>query len=384
MHRCATCGLVFGVVLAAVLLAGCAARTEYHAAGVEVSRQSWDTLGVAAHFIRQTTFSSETVRPDTVFVSVFGGAYDTLYAGPGAPAVVPDPALGSREPLLVEACGAFGRRTICQQETIYASPKRVQAAPRIEYPEDAHFEQGRYDLGLSAERRRFGGEGWERLEPQPLPTGYLLAYVAGQPDEPVRIPFAQAEGRFDLARYKGYEDFRFFLRSRLFGGETASVVFDVHAGLGRGRAVPVSTVAREVRMKTEEERAEVVRLFAQQAARQIAARLGGGDEPERVAVYVDEWAFRRFENTYVIELEMRWRGGRRNVYALSGELNVAAGGEGAAFRPARANYDARRRWRREVEDEVLRLEALDPDYVEEGEERAERAEAQTAPSAAAW
>ncbi len=359
--------LLCGAVCCAALLAGTGCgtpRAEYHAGGLDIARHGWDSLDVTARFVRRTTFGQERVRPDTFFVSIFSAAHDTLYAGSGASATVPDAALGDAEPLLVEACGTFGPRTICEQERLRASPKRVQAEPRIEYPlSESRLEQGRYRLHFVVERRRFGGEGWERLHPQPRPTGYLLAYVQDRRAEAVRIPFSGTEGRFDLSRLGGYDDFRFSLRSQLFSREAALVVFDVYAGLG-GHARPVSRVARAVRMKTEAERAEVVRTFARQATEALAQRLDEEAAPKTVVAYVDEWTYDRFQRTYAAEVEMRWRGGHRgrDWHTLAGTLRVDAEGEAATFEIERANRDARRRWRRHAKDaQTLALGSLDPE-----------------------
>ena len=350
------------------LHAGCGAvRTEYSAA-LSVERQSWDTLSVAVMLTRRTALGApQRFQPDSTSVSIFDAAYNVLYDGPARDALpLPDARLGSREILLVEACGAFQGRTLCEQQSLMASPKRLSVSENISFPEDEHFREGRYDLRFDAERRRFDGEGWERIESGRTPGGYLLAYVGSQRQDAVRVPLSpsqgtQSRGRFDLARYAHYNDFKFHLESKLFDGEAANVSFDVYAGLGP-EARRIGRASTTVRRKQPEEREAELRFYAEQAASEIIERMGGAAHGQGAVAYVDSWHYDRFQERYTAEMEMRWRSTRRHQrYVLKGTLEVDQAERQARFRlAARSNRAAERRWHRRADEDVMALGPLEP------------------------
>ena len=351
-----------------VLHAGCgAARTQYSAA-LSVERQSWDTLSVAVTLTRRTALGApQRFQPDRTSVSIFDAAYELLYTGSARDTLLlPDARLGSREVLLVEACGAFRGRTLCEQRPLRASPKRLSVNERISFPEDERFQEGRYELDFKAERRRFDGKGWERVETGRTPGGYLLAYVGSQQQDAVRIPIspgqgAQSRGRFNLARYAHYDDFKFYLESKLFDGEAADVSFDVYAGLG-SEAQHVGRASTTVRRRQPEEREVEVRFYTEQAASAVIEQLGGAARGHGAVAYVDNWRYDRFQERYAVEIEMRWQSAlaRRERYVLKGELEVSRGGQTAHFRRTRSNRAAKRRWKRRVESDVIALGPLEP------------------------
>lgn len=348
---------------------GCGARAEYAITAVHLDRAGWDTVTVQVDFSRRTALGGKyPVRPDTASVYLFGAAYDTLFAGPARGMVripVPDAALGSREPLLVEVCGRVAGHTICGQEMMRASPKRVHAASEIAYPLDGDVRRGSYDFRFVVERRAFDGEGWVRIEPGHVPGGYLLAYVAGTRQAAVRVPFDERRGRFNLTRHEGYTDFEFYLQSALFEEDEVQVIFDVYAGLGP-HARPVARTSRAVRKKTRAERRRIIRYLAQQAVEQIIGRLVGEDEDPRIVAYIDGWSFNRFSQTYRVELEIRWRGGdfSGSEYRIEGVLEADASGTPARFRHTDAGRWAEARWAEAVQGPIMSLRPLEMELPE--------------------
>ena len=403
------------VLAGAFWLGGCQpfvkhARTSFDTAGLTVERTGWDTLRAAPRFVRRTSLGgAQPVRPETTFVHVFGADYDTLYAGPAAAIPLPDRRLASREPLLVEACGAFKRkgnrnerahpgsasfrahpkstsfRALCEQTTVFASPKRVRVAEsQITFPQGADFQRGRYDVRFIAERRAFEDTTWERMDASAAPSGYLLARAESAGGQgTVRVPVdASGRGAFDLARHAGYGDFQYHLRSAMEHagavqeGKTppaASVAFELHAGLNGSPPQPVSRERKAVRRLAPAERARRVQLFAQSAAEEIARRLHedrGEDDWEKewdetkTRATVVNWRFDRLNERYEIDLRVRWGEGGNffdhdDRYTLEGALTVENGSRRARFTGERGNRRAVRRWRRVVDGDALPLGPLD-------------------------
>lgn len=380
-------------LLGMVLLAGCQplaehARAAYDTAGLRLERDGWDTLRTAPRFVRRTSLGgTRPVHPETTFVHVFDADYDTLYAGPAASAIsLPDRRLASREPLLVEACGLLeGKRALCEQATVSASPKRVRAAEsRITFPEGSGFQQGRYDVRFVVERRAFRDTTWQRLEEVATPSGYLLARVESAGGQgTVRVPMSGEQGAFDLARHAGYDNFQYHLRSSLKQpgadrreGKTPPgtvVAFEVRAGLNGAPPQPVNRVRKTVRRLTPAERARQVQLFAQGAAEAVARRLHedrGEDDWEdewnetRTRATVMNWRFDRLKGHYEMDLRIRWGEGENffdedDRYTLEGRLTVEEGSRQARFTGERGNDRVVRRWRRRVDGDELTLGRLD-------------------------
>lgn len=346
-----------------LLSAGCgAARTEYDVAALRIDRGAWDSLTVSLSLAKRRAIgAAQHVAPDTAFMHVFGAAYDTLYSGATGTIHIDDAALGDQEAVLIEACAVLAGRVVCEQGTAYASPKRLQVAEDISFPEDEAFRQGSYDLSFVVERQRFDGPGWERIEPARAPTGYLLAYVAGEEGGAIRIPFSERRGRFNLARYRGYDDFKYYLESKLFDSDEASVSFDVYASLG-GTARQVAGASKVVGRVTREERLAMVRSFAEQAAAQLVQRLGGFLGGRSAVAYVDDWSHDRAQDVYTVQMEVRWEGAfsSRERYALQGVLEVDGKTRYAQFRRTDSNRRAARRWHRRTDGEAMDLGQLEP------------------------
>lgn len=351
------------VLLLAASTWGCGARREYYLAGLDVGHDGWDTLRVGVDFAWRTALGApHPLEPDTVVITVLDARYRTLYSGSARRIPVPDGELGDREALLVEVCGTVGGRSICVQEQEWASPKRLHVDEDITYPEGGDYDRGRYDFAFRVERRRFDATGWEPVRASPEITGYLLASVEAHEDAPVKVPFTQRRGRFDLARHDNYRDFRYYLEARLLDAQQARVRFDVYAGI-RGQPERVASVEKEVALKTKEARAVEVRAFAEQATDRLVDALSGAFFRGRRAVaYVDDWRYDAGRRGYGIDMEVEWRSGlfRGERFALEGTLEVGEDGKGARFRLRSGNRDGERRWERHVDGDVLSLGDLHP------------------------
>lgn len=356
-------GITLLVTLVTCTLLGCGARKEYAAERVEVERSSWDSLHVDVAFVERAVIGGASpIRADSVLVTVFDADYDTLYSGGPGVAPVPDATLGDRERLMVEVCGVVRRRQICVQESHRASPKRVHVTENITYPSRGDFEEGSYELDFQVERQRFDGGDWELVDSRPV-SGYLLAWV----DDPeakergaVRIPFRQSTGRFNLARQPNYKNFKYYLDSQLLDHTEADVYFDVYAGLGENK-VHLASTKKEVHRKTEDEREQEVRYFAEQATEMIIDELGSLPGGSRAYAYVDGWSFNSIARTYEIELEIEWDGPAfdRGHYEIEGTLGIGEDGSNARFRIRAGNRRAVRKWRARTDGEVLMLGGLE-------------------------
>lgn len=362
--------LVLGGLWAAWSLSGDVARSEYVGRGLDVEQQSWDTLRVVPRLVRRTVLAgSRPVRPDSVRIYVFDASYDLVGAVTHdgtvpPPVLVPDDVLGDRERLTVEACGYVRARPICEQQSVRASPKRLRALPEIDFPESDAFRKGRYRLRFAVERQLHGDTTWTPIELAGRPGGYLQAYVQGRPAESVRIPLRGTQGRFDLARHAGYEDFDFYLRSALFDHDSTGVHFVVHAGIGRALR-PVGEAVLPIRVTVPLDTVAVVHHFAERAGVQLSRRLVDGearrDRPQP-AIQVQEWCYDTTEARYEVEVEMRWPGSRsdRRTAVLRGTLWVKDEEYAARFRAREASAPIALRWRRRIGEPVTRLDPLAP------------------------
>lgn len=354
---------VVAALLIALVASGCGARTEYVASNVEVERSGWDSLHVDVDFAeRRVIGGSEQIAADSVVVTVLDASYEPIYTGDAGTIPVPDERLGDREQIMVEVCGLIQGRSICVQESLTASPKRLHVRQNITYPRSGDYEEGTFDLDFRAERQRFEGGGWETIEP-PGVQGHLLAWV-NDPEAKergaIRIPFERPNGRFNLSRHANYRNFKYYLDSQLLDHQSADVTFEVHAGLGDA-PVRLASTTKEIHRKTEDEREREVRYFAEQAAEMIIDELGSFLGARRAYAYVDDWEFNSIARTYEIELEVEWEGPvfDRGDYELEGLLEVGEDGTNARFRIASGNRRTIRKWRARTDGETLRLGDLE-------------------------
>ncbi|MEM9665760.1 MAG: hypothetical protein AAF970_12540 [Bacteroidota bacterium] len=350
------CALLVALCLG-TLLGGCSSRLELGA--LEAAHVDWDTLLVSQPILEVPA------QVDSVVYYVFDSTYDTLYTGTDRRIPLPDAQLGHQERLLVEVCAWRLTRQVCAQTAARASPKRITATPEVDYPLDASFTRGRYQLQLERTRQVFGDpDTWE-----PLPgrtEAWLRVLVQGQPGTTLHLPVRRARDQFDLSEAEGFSEFRYQIESALLDGEEAPVAFVVHAQLGPTH-VAVDTVLTPIRNKTDEERRADVTVFVEQAAAQVVERMGlldDGDGLEGVTAYLDAWSYNRLNRQYTIEIEIAWsrrsRGvlRRRRAERVFGTLQVGERGRQVQFRLQRATGTARDRWARAVGDDVITLRTL--------------------------
>ena len=358
-------------LLAAV---GCESGPAYVIDQLALNRVGWDTLTVAVQFSQRRSFGrSEPLQARALSVYLFNAAYDTLYSGDGAAIPIADATLGDRERLMVEVCGAFDGGSVCEQQSVTASPKRLRLEHEIQYPQDAAFERGSYDLRFVVERQTYEADAWEPLGPPDRISGYLLAYVGDQDKEAVKVPFSRRKGQFVLKGRPHYDDFQYHLKSTLMDAPEAPVHFEVYAGFNGQSALRLASVEKSVRIKTDEERFLEVRHFVEQAAEQIFEALDVDHRERWARAYIDEWTFQPPTSTYQIEVEIVWRRGRfvfERSYELEGVLEVEEDGANVRFIYRGANGRAGRRWSSRVRGNQLSLGTLTP-YVSEEEQVSE-------------
>ena len=356
------------LLLAAFLVGGCQLRESYRVAQLLVHRQGWDSLRVDVQFQkRRWPGPAEPVAPDSLQILLLGARYDTLYLGNATAIPVPDARLGDRERLLLEVCGWFGRRSVCDQLGLNASPKRVVVAPEIVYPYQGTTARLYYRLHPRLERRRYDDEGWEPLPVRRVLQGYLLMGTEADPRSRLRIPLRTWEGVVELASLPDFPDFRYTLQQQFRAGRPAVVTFEVYGGMEQPELL--ASLSKRLRPKTEAERKEEVAHFVSEALRQVVELLSG--RPYPVWLRVESWSFNPLTLQYVAEVSARWREGGwfRPSSELFGVLTVSEDGTGATFRWVSGNRRAEERWRQQVGQETLRLaELLPPEAPETDEE----------------
>jgi len=358
----------FGVfLLAAFLAGGCQLRESYRVAQLLLHRQGWDSLRVDVQFQkRRWPGQAEPAVPDSLQVLLLGTRYDTLYLGNATAIPVPDVRLGDRERLLLEVCGWFGRRSVCDQVGLNASPKRVVVDPEIVYPFQGTTARLYYRLRPRLERRRYDDEGWEPLPVRGPLQGYLLMGTEADPQNRLRVPLRTWEGVVELASLPDFPNFRYTLQQQFRAGRPAVVTFEVYGGLENPELL--ATVSMRLRPKTEAERKEEVAHFVSEALRQVVVQLSG--RPYPVWLRVESWSFNPLTLQYVAEVSARWREGGwfRPSCELFGVLTVNEDGTGATFRWVSGNRRTEERWRQQVKTEVLSLDPLPPREIPETDE----------------
>jgi len=346
--------------VAIIAFAGCGAPD---IARLDVTQMDWDTLHVRLRFENSDLLGKRSpALPDSVSFAVFSASYDTLYAGSDTVMAVPDRRLGDAEAILVEGCGAFGSERIREQQTVFASPKRVWSGIDVDYPTDTDFTRGDYRVRPLVERRVFGQDDWEELPEAPVPPMTAHVRVAGTTEAGMRIPIRPTGGRFDLRSGDGYRDFRFNLRSAFRDSGRAEIVFQIVAGPD-GRETPAGAVRIALVDRSEEELLAALQLLVRDAGNRIVTRLrdvlGGG----RAYVFIDAWTYDSAERRYEAELVFWSRApGRDGWQELSGRLVVFDGGEGAVFRFRDASDGVERAWMERVRADSLSLGTLQADH----------------------
>lgn len=353
-------------VLFILLFAGCTKQDAYVVSMLDVEQVNWDTLQVAVSFAKEVSFgNTEPAKEDSVHIIAFNAAYDTLFSGSDALISLPDRDLGNNERILLEVCGTFKQSQVCEQASVQASPKRVRIEPDIIYPIRNAVYQGKYELPFIVERAAFGSDAWETINRSASIKGYILAYVEGRENESIKVPFKGTRGGFNLANLGNYKDFKFYLDSALLDHNQANVKFDIYVDMD-GFSGPVSSITKDITLKSEEEHHEAVAIFAQRAADEIVDKLNPFLGRRRNVVYIDEWHYNTFKRMYGIEMEVRWSGTlfTRSDYRLSGVLEVYEEGKRVLFRMEDADRRTLNRWESRVEGNALSLSAIDAESSE--------------------
>lgn len=351
------------LLTALLLLSACGDDGAYVVSDLTLERSGWDSLHVAASFGHRSQFWG--LRPagaDTAEMLIIDSRYDTLYAGPLGWAALPDERLADREKLLVEVCGELNAQTVCRQQSLLASPKRLDVEADIRYPMSGAVEAGMYEVDIAVERKRWREEDWEVIDPGEALTAYFKASVEGQGDgDTVRVPLDPPSGAFVLARQARYDDFIFQLNSSLYEKRRARVTFKVFAGIN-GYTEHVATIQREVRSQTRGEQMDAVWGLVRAAARGLVERLADEDADD-IRVYIDDWSYNGIIRRYTIDIELQWEEGRSffrdDDFSLKGTLQVATGGGDARFEYIDGNRSARERWEEEIDEPVIPLPPLD-------------------------
>lgn len=336
---------------------------------IDVTRSGWDTLEVEASFAKHSAILvRRDVAPREVSVTVYGAAFDELYAGDGRRIVVQDQELGDRERLLIEVCARFDGEEVCGQEAVQASPKRIRVAHRITYPDSADLARGRYNLRFVYERQRPEGETWERISHRTRLYSRMRVYVPGHDDDAVELAINEASGLFNLRGAPGFNDFHYRLATALQDTVPAAVQFDIYAGFKPESIGRVASIAQLVQGVSGEARwREVVRLSELAAAALVAALTPGGEVEAQLPDTMD-WSYNRLTNTYRLALDVRWRRARSSRFGhyLMGMLRIDATDSRAQFTLTRATGATARLWKRRIGENTLDLPPLQP-RVPDGE-----------------
>ena len=385
---------------------GCGEDGTYVVSDIQIERQGWDSLEVAASFGHRSDFWGLRPAPaDTTEMLVTDSRFDTLYVGPVGRIPLPDRRLADREKVLVEVCGIVHGSTACRQQSITASPKRIQARTDIQYPVRGAIESGRYEINLTVERGRWKEAGWEEIHPGTALDAYMLATVqspsrqespavreqnspvreqnpTGRDGAPtaqertaadsVRVPLDLPSGRFALQRQENFDDYIYQINSSLYEGREAQVTFDVYAGIN-GNYQHLETIRKSVRSQTRSEQMESVWQLVRSAAGVLLDRLGKEDRA-RTRAYVDDWSYNEIVREYTIKFELEWEEERTffwgDEYEMEGTLHVSPSGDEAEFTFTDGNRRARERWNEVYDRKAVTLPRLEvaPPRDQEGQD----------------
>lgn len=340
-----------------VVWAGCSGSPEIST--LKVTQTGWDTMHVALRFENRNLLGrGSRAVPGSVMFTVFSATYDTLYVGQDSVITVPDRQLGNSEPILVEACGEFGGDLVCEQQTVFASPKRIWSGIDVDYPSDAEYTRGDYRARPLVERRVFAGEDWEALPDAPVPPMTAHVRVAGTAGEGISIPIRPSGGRFDLRSGDGYRDFSFNLRSAFRDSGRAEVVFQVVAGK-EGRETPAGSARIALVDRSEEELLQELQGLVRRAGNRLVSLLGDVFGRGRTYVFIDGWNYDSQKRRYEADLVF-WtaRGNRGGWQEMTGRLDVSVGGESAVFRLREASFRVEQLWNDRVDADTLTLGPL--------------------------
>lgn len=368
------------LLLLVTSVAGCKDEADEARLDLLVERTSWDSVRVSARPVRTWFGIERPADPDSTWLVLLDADYDTLTVGAPGWLRVPDAALGDEERLLVEACGLFGERSVCTQESMRASPKRLDASPDLTYPLEGDIKRGRLRLDLEAYRQVWGDStSWEPID-LPKDAGILLRAdaTAGTADEErvVQLALDGRGGTFDLSRAENYQRFAYDVNASLFEGDSAEVTFHLLVGLDAAEREPLAELRRVVSPVPERTSTYDVWQIVRTGTRRLLDELGAHDARQASAT-VSDWRVERIGRRYVVDVEVEWTGRRtfweRTRYRVEGRFRVPIDGSEASFTFEDGNRYGREFWRERVRGNRLALGSIDlPEENPEPEDRSYR------------
>ena len=351
-----------GLVLVCVLATGCSSGPDFHVSSVDLYRTSWDTLSVILSFEESDFFGKRTaVAPESTWISVFDARYDTLYSGVGANIPIPDIELGDQEEILIEGCGMLGSRRACEQKSLFASPKRMDAQSSVSFPENDAYDRGTYRFDYELLRKNFNGETWSRIRPIRQPETFLKAYVYGFSGDAVTIPVRRSRNRFNIARVEKYRDFRYNINSGMMDTDSAQVHFELYALLS-DEPVITSADTVVVRARSQQERLDDLALLVELAGGDILTRLGGFYGLRKAYVFINEWSYQALTKMYTAEIELHWQSGFQSEwYDMIGMLLIKSDGTRGQLDWVQGSRSAERKWFSQINGSTVRFDSLRSD-----------------------
>ncbi len=310
-----------------------------------VHRPSWDTLVVTVAG-SWTRAAPEALTVSVVdargFVVAEGRASGRTDGSSGAGAwrlPIPDAALGSRAPLIVEVCareGGDAAAWACEQAPFAASPKRSRSQIAATYPVEGDPDRLLLRARVSSERPAqvndmTGASGWR---PAASSARMLVRLsVEGRADEAVVVPLpvdASAADTLRLAGQAGYDAYWLGLQQRLFYGESARVRVEVlRAGAGADEP-PVADFVRTVAAATEADRRAAVLRLAVLSEAALGRALPALDD-STVTSTVSGWRFDRLRRRYQIRMALAARDTLGRAQTWRGDLWAPEGPGTARF-----------------------------------------------------
>jgi hypothetical protein len=261
----------------------------------------------------------------------------------------------------VEICGTYSQRRACEQQSVTASPKRLEPDVDLSYPESEAYDRGTYNLDYHLSRQVFDGEEWEPIDRRVRPETYLLAYVEDQAREAVKIPVRRTRNRFNLTRFAHYRDLRYEIKSRMMDADSATVHFDLYSRLGV-EPERIATTNVVLRAKSEEQRKAELYDLVERAGGRVLDRMKGFFGLRKAYVFINDWSYQPLDKVYQAEIELHWQSGLRGEwYDMIGNLTVRTNGTAAQLEWVQGSTAAARRWVSQIDSSVVVLDPLYPE-----------------------
>ena len=357
-----TFGVAFGLLISGLFLTACNRGPDFHVSAVELYQTSWDTISVSLSFEESDAIGKRVpVVPESTWVSVFGAEYDTLYTGSGSIIGIPDIELGDQEEILIEGCGLLNARRACEQKSVFASPKRMEATSSVSFPENDAFDRGTYRFDYELFRKNFRRETWSLIRPNRQPGTFVKTFVNGFAADALEIPVRRSRNRFIVTRFDKYRDFRFNINSRLMDTDSAQVHFELYALLS-DEPVRTSSDTVVVRARSQQERLDDLALLVELAGGDILTRLGGFFGLRRAYVFINDWSYQALTKMYTAEIEMHWQSSFQSEwFDMIGSLQIKSDGTRGQFEWLQGSQTAERKWFSELKGSTIRFDSLRSD-----------------------